>query len=94
MPIIKEATMSIKRGETLPVLSQRVRAQQKKKVPFDLKAFKKFVRTYEESDSVYDTDVFIKDMLYGIGLAVNKKEYEYFQGYKKFIDYLKTKMLK
>ena len=65
----------------------------KKKPEFDLKAFKKYVRTYKDSDGCGSADIFIKDMIYGIGLAVNEHEYRENKGYKRFLEYIKSKIL-
>ena len=64
-----------------------------KKKPFDLAAFKRYVKTYSESDAAGDEDIFVKDMLYGIGLALDPEKNSMHSGYKKFTDYLKTHIL-
>ena len=61
-----------------------------KKAQFDLKSFKKYVMAYKDSDSCYNTNIFIKDMLYGIGLAVNAELYREASGYNRFRAYLKN----
>jgi len=59
------------------------------KEKINLEAFKEYVNTYQEKDSCGSQDTFIKDMIYGIGLAVDNKEYLHGEGYRKFIKYLK-----
>ena len=62
----------------------------KKTIQFDWKAFKKYVDTYEPSKhGANDTQIIIKDMIYGIGLSVDKEKYKFHDGYLKFIEYLK-----
>ena len=60
---------------------------------FDLKSFKKYVATYKESDAAGSDEIFIKDMLYGIGVSCDKKKYSMASGYKKFKEFLKSKIL-
>ena len=47
----------------------------KVKNTIDLKYFKKYVRSYNENDFEYN-ETFIRDMLYGIGLSVDKDNFK------------------
>jgi len=49
----------------------------------DLAYLKKYVNSYQENNIVSETS-FIKDMIYGIGLSVDKKEFKHGRGYAKF----------
>jgi hypothetical protein len=59
----------------------------KAKNTIDLKYFKKYVRSYNENDFEYN-ETFIRDMLYGIGLAVDKDNFKMANGFRKFEDLL------
>tara|TARA_R110000796_G_scaffold162503_2_gene279286 strand:- start:3928 stop:4248 length:321 start_codon:yes stop_codon:yes gene_type:complete len=58
-----------------------------KKSGVDLKFFKNYVLTYKETD-FHSADCFIQDMLYGIGLTINKERYSHLRGFKAFKKYL------
>ena len=32
----------------------------------------------------------VRDMVYGLGLSVDRKKFEFTNGYKEFVEYLKT----
>jgi hypothetical protein len=56
-----------------------------KKSKFNLKAFKKYVNTYDVLRHGGDDDrIIIKDMIYGIGIALDDEEYRNADGWKKF----------
>ena len=59
----------------------------KAKNTIDLKYFKKYVRSYNENDFEYN-ETFIRDMLYGIGLSVDKDNFKMANGFRKFEDLL------
>ena len=59
----------------------------KKVNTIDLKYFKKYVRSYNENDFEYN-ETFIRDMLYGIGLSVDKDNFRMANGFRKFEDLL------
>ena len=58
---------------------------------FDMQKFKEYVNTYDKRKHGLDNDeTIVKDMLYGIGLCLNKKEFEYADGFKKFKTFIKA----
>ena len=62
----------------------------KKKNNFDLKYFKEYVKTYGEKENadMYSNETIVKDMLYGIGLSLDKEEYKERPGFVKFLKWL------
>ena len=48
--------------------------------------FQEYVATYTKQRHYkkYSNETFIDDMLYGIGIAINKKDYRFANGYKKW----------
>ena len=54
---------------------------------FDLVAFKAYVATYDGAcnTDLYSDETIVRDMLYGIGLALDKKEFQYASGFKLFL---------
>ena len=70
---------------------------QKKTLPikgvskFDMQKFKEYVQTYDAKKHGLDNDdTIVKDMLYGVGLCLNKKEFQYFDGFSKFKIFIKS----
>ena len=59
----------------------------------DLEYFKKYVETYDYTDFEYN-ETFIKDMIYGIGLAVNGDKFKMADGYKRFENFLLNEIIK
>ena len=58
---------------------------------FDMQKFKEYVNTYDKRKNGLDNDeTIVKDMLYGIGLCLDKEQYCYAGGYKKFKAFLKA----
>jgi len=58
---------------------------------FDIQKFKEYVQTYDaKRDGLDNDDNIVKDMLYGIGLCLNKKEFESHYGFKKFKKFIKA----
>ena len=58
---------------------------------FDMQKFKEYVQTYDAKKNGLDNDdTIVKDMLYGIGLCLNKKEFEFADGFKKFKTFIKA----
>lgn len=53
--------------------------------------FQKYVATYSNQMMYedYSDATFINDMLYGIGITMNKKEYSYALGYDRWLKFLK-----
>lgn len=52
--------------------------------------FKKYVETYNpKKHGANDLNIVMHDMLYGIGLLMDKSKYEYGNGYKAFKQHLK-----
>lgn len=58
---------------------------------FDMDKFKEYVNTYDQRKNGLDNDeTIVKDMLYGIGLCLDKRKYCFAQGYRKFKTFLKA----
>lgn len=58
---------------------------------FDWEHFKEYVNTYDpKKDGLDDWNVILLDMLYGLGISVDKDEFSYGTGFKKFKEYLNT----
>tara|TARA_R110002012_G_C11467224_1_gene593534 strand:+ start:172 stop:423 length:252 start_codon:yes stop_codon:yes gene_type:complete len=58
---------------------------------FDMQKFKEYVQTYDaKKNGLGNDDNIVKDMLYGIGLCLNKKEFEFADGFKKFKTFVKA----
>lgn len=58
---------------------------------FDWEKFKEYVNTYKPElykHSTNQPEIILKDMLYGLGIAIDKS-FEMNDGYKRFIDELK-----
>ena len=52
---------------------------------FDFEHFKEFVNTYDPKKHGCDSpETIFKDMLYGLGIAIDKKRFGYADGFKKF----------
>tara|TARA_B100000963_G_C22229445_1_gene495165 strand:+ start:295 stop:552 length:258 start_codon:yes stop_codon:yes gene_type:complete len=49
----------------------------------DLAYLKVYINSYQESNIVSETS-FIKDMIYGIGLSIDKEKFKNGKGYSKF----------
>ena len=58
-----------------------------KKHTVDLEYFKKYVETYDYTQFEYN-ETFIKDMIYGIGLAIDGENFKMADGYKRFEEFL------
>ena len=58
----------------------------------DLEYFKKYVETYDYTQFHYN-ETFIKDMIYGIGLAVNGDKFKMADGYKRFEEFLLNEII-
>jgi hypothetical protein len=58
---------------------------------FDIEKFKDYVQTYDaKKHSLDNSEVIVKDMIYGIGLCLDKKEFSFADGYSKFTKLLKS----
>ena len=58
---------------------------------FDMEKFKEYVQTYDAKKNGLDNDdIIVTDMLYGIGISLNKKEFGFGDGFKKFKTFIKT----
>jgi hypothetical protein len=58
---------------------------------FDMQKFKEYVQTYDAKKNGLDNDdTIVKDMLYGIGLCLNKEEFMFADGFKKFKTFIKA----
>ena len=58
-----------------------------KKHTVDLEYFKNYVETYSYTQFQYN-ETFIKDMIYGIGLAIDGDNFKMADGYKRFEEIL------
>jgi hypothetical protein len=58
---------------------------------FDMEKFKEYVNTYDKKKhGLNNGEVIVKDMIYGIGLCLDKKEFSFADGYRKFTKLLKS----
>mgnify|MGYP003143823603 FL=1 len=58
---------------------------------FDIEKFKEYVNTYDAKKNGLDnSEVIVKDMIYGIGICLDKKEFSFADGYRKFTELLKS----
>jgi len=46
--------------------------------------FKQYINTYKLKHACGHQFTFIEDMLYGLGIAVDPEEFQYFNGFQKF----------
>lgn len=62
----------------------------KKNHNFDLVWFKEYVQTYDGSCNTdnHTNETIVKDMLYGIGMALDSQKYQYNAGFKVFCKWL------
>jgi hypothetical protein len=63
-----------------------------KKHTVNLEYFKKYVETYDYTEFKYN-ETFIKDMIYGIGLAIDGENFEMADGYKRFEEFLLNEII-
>lgn len=57
-----------------------------------IKYFQRYVGTYNDGNvPIYDISdkTFIDDMLYGLGVSINKDKYQFADGYERFREFLK-----
>ena len=64
-----------------------------KKHTVDLEYFKNYVETYDYTQFKYN-ETFIKDMIYGIGLAIDGENFKMADGYKRFEEFLLNEIFK
>ena len=64
-----------------------------KKHTVDLEYFKNYVETYSYTQFQYN-ETFIKDMIYGIGLAIDGENFKMADGYKRFEEFLLNEIIK
>ena len=64
-----------------------------KKHTVDLEYFKNYVETYDYTQFKYN-ETFIKDMIYGIGLAIDGENFKMADGYKRFEEFLLNEIIK
>ena len=58
------------------------------KSKFNLTAFKEYVNTYTKTGNgggCDNDDIIVKDLVYGIGTSLDKEEYEFADGYERFL---------
>ena len=55
----------------------------KKVNTIDLAYLKSYINSYKENNIVNETS-FIKDMLYGIGLSIDREKFKHAKGYARF----------
>lgn len=74
-------------------------SKQQKRMIAIVKSFQEYVLTYTKQQGYanYGDETFILDMLYGIGIAIDKDKYSMAPGFddfkKRFAAYLKTRKL-
>lgn len=62
---------------------------------FNWKKFKEYVDTYDpKKHGLNNGDIIFLDMLYGIGIAVDPNGYSCAGGFKRFMNYLSTRIRK
>lgn len=61
-------------------------ATRKELVREGIASFKKYVDTYDKQFKYdeYSDETIINDMLYGLGICINKEEYKFSDGFDKF----------
>lgn len=64
-----------------------------KKHTVDLEYFKNYVETYGYTQFQYN-ETFIKDMIYGIGLAIDSENFKMADGYERFEEFLLNEIIK
>ena len=56
---------------------------------FDLEKFKKYVNTYDTKKHGLGSDnTIVKDMIYGLGIALDEEKYSMADGFRKFVKHL------
>lgn len=61
---------------------------------FDFEKFKEYVNTYNPKTHGLNMDVtIIKDMVYGLGISLDEPTYQWANGFAKFKDYLRDKII-
>jgi len=61
----------------------------KEKSNFNIEKFKEYVNTYDPHKHGLGSDVtIIKDMVYGLGIALDEKKYSMADGFRRFIKHL------
>lgn len=62
---------------------------------FDFEKFKKYVDTYDPKKHAFEgsPEVIFEDMLYGIGIAIDKK-HNFYEGFKLFKQFLTERISK
>lgn len=65
--------------------------ENKEEPTFNWEFFKNYVETYDPSTHGGDDwYIILSDMLYGLGVSIDKDEFQNAGGFKKFKEYLKT----
>ena len=61
----------------------------REKSKFDIEKFKEYVNTYDVNRHGLGSDkTIIKDMVYGLGIALDEKKYSMADGFRKFVKHL------
>lgn len=60
-----------------------------KEKDFDLAAFKRYIRSYKKYEN-QNNDSIINDIMYGIGISLDKDQYSNTNGYLKYLQLLKN----
>jgi len=70
--------------------------EQQKKVKKAIEYLQNYMQTYDKQGGYldYTDETIINDVLYGLGVAIGGKEYEFAQGFKKFKKRLITHLSK
>jgi hypothetical protein len=56
---------------------------------FDWQHFLNYVQTYDpKKHGANDAEIIFQDMLYGLGISIDEKEYSWATGFRKFKQYL------
>jgi len=72
------------------ILKENKMTESQKRVKLIIEKLQKYINTYSDQYGYleYSDDTIIKDMLYGLGIALNEKEYTYALGFNKFKKFL------
>lgn len=72
-----------------------MKTRKQKRMAKIIKTFQEYVASYSNQICCddYSDETFIHDMIYGVGIAINEKEYTWAEGYAKWKKKLTSEML-
>ena len=78
-----------KDSELIEINESKLELPEKKEISFDWDYFYNYIITYSPKEHAgNDPQIILRDILYGLGVATNKSEYRWGNGYKKFKEWL------